>query len=213
MLKTKTASRHPNLFPEIRQRLEQGEVIILPTATTYAFVAHAYQEDAVAELSRLKRWRLPQPKAILTRLDRAAEVAVLNETASQMMAHFPYPVTMIVRAQKTLPESITTGSKNLLVLCPDKFIYDLIGAIPFPMACAPAGISQEFRATNFRGAMQMFDGEVPFIVDGGESQYGRSGTLVDFTVEHPAILRYGPVAVDDLRPLIPSIELPSHMRK
>jgi L-threonylcarbamoyladenylate synthase len=213
MMKTQTAQRSAALFPKIRQRLERGEVIILPTATTYALVANAYNDEAVAELARLKRWRLPQPKAILTRLDRADEVAILNDKARQMISHFPYPITMIVRAQPSVPESVTTGSKNLLVLCPDQFIYDLVGAIPFPMTCAPAGISSEFRATNFRGAMQMFEGDVPLIVDGGESEYARSGTLVDFTVEHPAVLRYGPVSSDDLRPFVPDIELPSHMRK
>lgn len=38
-------------------------------------------------------------------------------------------------------------------------------------------------------------------------------TLVDFTLDRPTILKYGPVSVDDLRPILPDIELPCHLRK
>lgn len=62
-------------------------------------------------------------------------------------------------------------------------------------------------------AVKFYGDKVDFIVDGGESKHGRSSTLVDFPVEVPTIMTYGTVSLDDLRPLMPQIVLPSHMMK
>jgi tRNA threonylcarbamoyl adenosine modification protein (Sua5/YciO/YrdC/YwlC family) len=211
-MQTQIAQKSSQIILEIIQRLEAGEVIILPTATTYALVANANNPQAVSQVADLKHWRTSQPLALFTRKERAAEVMHLNRNIEMMMSHFPYPVTMIVPKKDSVLNEVTGGYQNLLVTCPDDFIYDLVAEVPFPLACGSAGRG-EARATSCKAAMQLFEGEVPLIVDGGQSKYGRSGTLIDFTTEIPAIMKYGPVSVDDLRPLLPEVELPSHMRK
>lgn len=128
------------------------------------------------------------------------------------MEHFPYPVTMILPKKDTLPEIVSAGHRDIFIACPDRFIYDLILAVPFPIACGSAGYG-DMQATNAKGASQLFDNEVPLIIDGGKGKYSRSGTLIDFTLDRPTILKYGPVSVDDLRPILPDVELPSHLRK
>jgi tRNA A37 threonylcarbamoyladenosine synthetase subunit TsaC/SUA5/YrdC len=129
-----------------------------------------------------------------------------------MMSHFPYPVTMIMSAKSTVSEAVTNGFKNVFVSCPDRFIYDLVMEMPFPMVGISAS-SMGTPVTNADLAVRFFDGKVPLIVDGGKSKYGRSGTIVDFTVEVPTIMTFGTVSVDDLRPLVPQIILASHMMK
>lgn len=197
---------------EIIQRLQAGEVIILPCDTTYALVVNAKDDSAIQKIMDLKGWNSPQPLAIFTRKEKANEVAILNADAKQMMEHFPYPVTMVVPKQKTVSEKITAGFPNILVTCPDPFIYNLIDAVPFPMACASAKIG-DFIGNSAKAAMQLFGDRVSLIVDGGKSKYGRSATMIDFTVTVPTILKYGPVSVDDIRLILPDVELPSHLRK
>ncbi|HEY9771119.1 MAG TPA: L-threonylcarbamoyladenylate synthase [Coleofasciculaceae cyanobacterium] len=200
-----------NLIPEIKSRLKAGEVIILPTDTVYALVANGKDIEAVTRLRQIKAFSSPQPLAVFTRQEKAEEVVVVNQVALQMMNHFPYPVTMIMRAKSTLSEAVTNKFKNVFVTCPDRFIYDLIMEIPFAIvgAASFAGI----QVTNADLASKFFGDKVSLIVDGGKSKHGRSRTLVDFTVEVPTIMTYGTVSVDDLRPLIPQIVLPSHMMK
>jgi L-threonylcarbamoyladenylate synthase len=209
---TQISPKSSHLIPEIIQRLEAGEVFILPAATTYALVANANNPQAVSQIARLKRWKTSNPLAIFTRQEKAEEIMHLNRNIEIMMSHFPYPVTMIVPKKNSVLQEVTGGYQNLLVTCPDAFIYDLVGASPFPIACGSAGRG-EAKATSCQAAMQLFEGEVPLIVDGGKSKYGRSATLIDFTTKIPTIMKYGPVSVDDLRPLLPEVELPSHMRK
>lgn len=212
-MQTKIAKRDSNLIPEIAQRLQAGEVIILPTDTVYAFVADAYNLDAVNRLKKLKKLNHPQPMALFSRQETANQVVVVNNAAARMMKHFPYPVTMIMQAKNTLPETVTNGFKNVFVTCPDSFIYDLIAGVSNPMVCASVTVSTSVKATNFDMAVRFFDEKVSLIVDGGKSKYGQSSTLVDFTVEVPTILTFGTVSVDDLRPIIPEIVLPSHLMK
>jgi tRNA threonylcarbamoyl adenosine modification protein (Sua5/YciO/YrdC/YwlC family) len=201
-----------SLVPEIEKRLKAGEVIILPTDTVYALVANGYDREAVTRLRQIKAFPCPQPLAIFTRKEKAEEVVVVNRAALQMMNHFPYPVTMIMPAKANLAAEITGGFKNVFVSCPDRFIYDLVMEIPFPIVGTSAGFG-DVKVTNADIAVRLFGDKVSFIVDGGTSKHGRSGTVVDFTLEIPTIMTFGTVSVDDLRPLVPGIVLPSHMMK
>jgi tRNA threonylcarbamoyl adenosine modification protein (Sua5/YciO/YrdC/YwlC family) len=210
---TKIAKKNLNLVNEITRHLKDGEIIILPTDTVYAFVGNAFDTDAVAKISSLKHWGHPQPMTIFTRKEKASEVVVLNRQAELMMSYFPYPVTMILPAKKSLPPQVTNGFKNVFVACPDRFIYDLVDALPFPMVCATVSVGDGIKVSDFNTVVQFYGDKVPFIVDGGRSKHGRSGTLVDFTLEIPTIMNFGTVSVDDLRPMIPEIILPSHLMK
>ena len=211
-MNSQVAKINRNLIPEIESRLKAGEVIILPTDTVYALVANGEDTEAVTRLRQIKAFSSPQPLGVFTRKEKAEQVVEVDRVALQMMNHFPYPVTMIMRAKPTLSEAVTNGFKNVFVTCPDQFIYDLVMEIPFPIVGTSAAFAG-IQATNADLAVKFFGDKVGLIVDGGTSKHGRSGTLIDFTVEVPTIMTYGTVSVDDLRPLIPQIVLPSHMMK
>jgi tRNA threonylcarbamoyl adenosine modification protein (Sua5/YciO/YrdC/YwlC family) len=201
-----------NIVPTLIDYLERDEVVLLPMDTVYTLVVNGLRPKAIAKLRQIKQFGQDQPLGILTRGDKAEEVAILNDSAKRMMSHFPYPVTMIVKAQPQLDPEITQGFSNIFVSCPDRFIYDLVGAIPFPLVSATAKVGGE-PIVSFEAAKRYFTGIIPLIVDGGRSRYGRRGTLIDFTLEYPTIMNFGPISVDDLRPLLPEIILPSHLMK
>ncbi|BCX12515.1 MAG: hypothetical protein KatS3mg067_1453 [Thermosynechococcus sp.] len=203
---------NPSSFATIHHELQQDQVVILPMATVYSLVANGTSPRAIAQLRHLKHFGTEQPLAILTRGDRAAEVAELSKDAKTMVEHFPYPVTMIVKGKPHLDPQIMQGFDCVYLACPDQFIYDLVGTLPFFLVAATAKVGTEL-IVNFEDAQKYYGEQVPLIVDGGRCRYGRRGTLVDFTLELPTIMNFGPVSVDDLRPLLPNIILPSHLMK
>jgi tRNA threonylcarbamoyl adenosine modification protein (Sua5/YciO/YrdC/YwlC family) len=213
MTQTTVVQKSHNLIPEIIQRLDAGEIIILHTDTTYALIANGYRTEAIEEIFSLKQGTTPQPMALLTRQDRAEEFFIVDYYFKQFLEHFPYPVTLIVEPNENLPPVVANGFKNIFAVCPDQFTYDLVGEAPFPIAATAASFFGGIKATTVETALRFFDGKVPYAVDGGTSQYGRSGTLIDLTVARPAMLTYGPVSYHDVIELIPDLELPSHMRK
>ncbi|BAY51915.1 hypothetical protein NIES2134_104880 [Thermostichus vulcanus NIES-2134] len=202
----------PSSFSAIHHELQQDQVVILPMATVYSFVVNGTSPKAIAHLRHLKHFSTEQPLAILTRGDRAAEVAELSKDAKTMVEHFPYPVTMIVKGKPHLDPQIMQGFDCVYLACPDQFIYDLVGTLPFFLVAATVKVGTEL-IVNFEDAQKYYGEQVPLIVDGGRCRYGRRGTLVDFTLEFPTIMNFGPVSVDDLRPLLPNIILPSHLMK
>ncbi|WP_228014898.1 L-threonylcarbamoyladenylate synthase [Synechocystis salina] len=128
------------------------------------------------------------------------------------MGLFPLPITLIVEALPHLDPCITQGFRNLFIACPDAFVFDLVGAMLFPLVCATAKVGGE-PVTSFEAASRYFAGQVPLIGDGGRCHYARRGTLIDCTLPLPTIMNFGPISFDDLRPLIPEIILPSHLMK
>ncbi|MDR9404071.1 MAG: L-threonylcarbamoyladenylate synthase [Halothece sp. Uz-M2-17] len=213
MTQTTVVEKSPQLIPEIITRLEQGEVIILHTDTTYALIANGEDTAAVERIFSLKQGTSAQPLALFTREDRAEEFFVVNTYFQQFLKYFPYPVTLIVQPNQNLPAAVANGFKNIFAVCPDQFVYDLIGAADFPIAATSASFFGGVKAITLDMALRFFEGKVPYAVDGGTSQYGRSGTLIDLTVARPAMLTYGPVSYHDIIEFIPNLELPSHMRK
>ncbi|ACK70976.1 SUA5/yciO/yrdC domain protein [Gloeothece citriformis PCC 7424] len=208
-----TAQRSINLVREIEDFLEAGEVIILPTDISYILVAHAFKPRAIAKIAQLKGWNSPQPLILLTNRKKVEEFGVVSPASGKLIDHFPYPITLIIPKKKSIPDSITAQHSSLFIACPDQFIYDLVDQISFPMVCTTAGFSADYKARRYRTAIQLFEGQVPLIVDGGDCKYDSKGTLIDCTLETPTILNFGTVSVDDLREILPEIELPSHLRK
>lgn len=213
MSETTVVKKNTNLFPEIIDRLDSGEAIILHTDTTYALIANAYKEETIHYIFDIKKGTTPQPMALLTREDHAPEFFNVDHYFKQFLSHFPYPVTLIVQPNENVPAAVSNGFKNIFAVCPDQFIYDLIGEAPFPIAATAASFFGGTRATTVELALRFFDGKVPYAVDGGKSKYEGSGTLIDLTVARPAMLTYGPVSYHDVIKLVPDLELPSHMRK
>jgi L-threonylcarbamoyladenylate synthase len=74
-MQTKTAKRNREIIPEIIRQLEAGEVIIIPTETTYALVAHAFNREALMKISRLKYGDAPQPLGLFTRKERVIKIS------------------------------------------------------------------------------------------------------------------------------------------
>jgi len=213
MSETTVVKKSSDLIPEIIKRLDTGEVIILHTDTTYALIAKAHDTDAVNHIFDIKNATSQQPLALLTRKDKAEEWFVVDNYFKQFLEHFPYPVTLIVEPNEHVPSAVRNGFKNIFAVCPDQYIYDLVGEAPFPIAATSASYFGASKATTIDLALYFFDGQVSYAVDGGKSQYGRSGTLIDLTVAKPAMLTYGPVSYHDVIKIVPDLELPSHMRK
>ncbi len=213
MTLTKTRSPSTDLLDAVRQHLETGEVVILPTPVSYILVANARKPQAIARIHELKRWNPPQPLALLTNRQKVGEFAEVSADCTKLLDRFPYPITLIVPSKNKLPESVTAGYKTLFIACPDRLTYDLVEYCPFPMVCTPAGFGADYKARGYESAVQLFGDRVSLIVDGGKCQYEMRATLIDCSLPIPTIMNFGAVSVDDLRPIVPNIELPSHLRK
>lgn len=202
-----------NVIPRIIDYLERGEIVILHTDMVYLLLANALIPSSANKIHELKGWNPRKPLTLLSNQNKIAEYAILNQDAKILVSKFPYPISIIIPHRQNLPEVVTAGHNTIFVACPDDFIYDLVTKSSFPIVAGTASLGGELRANNANTAKDFFGHEISLIIDGGKSKYGIRTTLIDCHLPLPTILNYGLISYDDLRPILPHIELPSHLRK
>jgi|GEM_PF-1630236 len=211
---SKIAQELLNLVPKIQQYLAAGEVVILPTEMMYILVANAWQPQAITKIYQLKKWKpLQQPLTLLTNEQKVHEFGIISPDTQLLLRQFPYPITLIIPHKGNLTDTITAGHKTIFITCPDDFINLLVEKLPFPLVSATANLGADYKAKSFKTAVDFFGEQVPLIVDGGKCKHDNRTTLIDCSLATPTILNFGVMSFDDLRQILPTIELPSHLRK
>ena len=180
--------------------LRRGELVALPTDTVYGLAANVWDAGAVSRLFAVKgRDPLKSVAVLLAGWDRLLEVAdAPPEAVRRLMTRFwPGPLTLVVKRLSTLPSELSpTDSIGLRV--PDHpFTLKLLGEVG-PLAVTSAnrsGFPDSRTAAEVFGALS---GRIELIIDGGPTPSGVPSTVVDCTVDPPALLRTGPISMQEI---------------
>lgn len=187
----------PQTVDRAAQLLLDGQLVVFPTDTVYGVGVHAFQENAIAALFRVKD--RPLDKGIPILLADAADVDKVSQSvppvAAELMQRFwPGPLTLIVPRHSRLPDDIAPGG-NIAVRVPKNDIARaIIAAAGGAVATSSANRSGEAPARNAQEALRALSGLVAAVVDGGPASHGTPSTIVDCTVEPPEVVRVGALA-------------------
>jgi len=177
------------------QLLREGEVIGVPTETVYGLAARADDSGAVDRIYELKG--RPREKK-LTRLipDPSAwrgHVSDLPATAAALADRFwPGPLTLVVPGK---------GGGTVGLRCPDMDVTRRVLRLAEVAVVAPsANLSGEPPAVTASEVLDVFEGRIPAVVDGGRARMEVSSTVVQVDADGSlAILRRGAVSEDEVR--------------
>ncbi len=183
------------------QVLRTGGLVAFPTDTVYGVGALAFDERAVQSIYDAKD--RPDDKAIPILLGDAADlpqVALdLNETADRLAeAFWPGPLTIVVRKQPALPRAVS-ATDTVGVRVPDHELARRLLISAGPMAVTSANRSGQPSPNTAAGVLEQLGGRIGLILDGGTTPGGVPSTVVDCTQSEPAILREGPVTLENIR--------------
>ncbi|MBQ9417178.1 MAG: threonylcarbamoyl-AMP synthase [Bacteroidales bacterium] len=112
---------NPNPNPREVQRiaaaLHEGQIIILPTDTLYAFACGLDHKQAADEIARLKGFRLKQAKYSLlcASLSQAAEYhrPIDRDTFALLKQALPGPYTFIMEASSNVPRACQNANHTI----------------------------------------------------------------------------------------------------
>ncbi len=181
--------------------IRAGKVIAIPTDTVYGLAADPFQPAAVREVFRLKG--RPENKPILLLVNSLQQVellaARLPKAFHSLAARFwPGPLTLILPAAPSVPDSITAGAGTVAVRLPGSMLVrELIGAAHVPLTGTSANRSGRPPSRSAAEVKQQFPSGLPLILDGGPAPSGLPSTLVDLTGE-PRIVREGAIPAMDV---------------
>ncbi|HEX7133338.1 MAG TPA: L-threonylcarbamoyladenylate synthase [Iamia sp.] len=174
--------------------LEAGEPVVLPTDTVYGLAALPSVPGATARLYALKDRRPDVALAVLVADAGALQdlaTAVDGPTAALVDAHWPGPLTVVVRRHPDLAGWDLGGDPGTIgVRCPDHPLVRAVAARTGPIATTSANRHGQPTPATAAEAAASLTGPVAVVADGG-TLAGVASTVVDLTVEPRRILRQG----------------------
>ena len=195
------------MMEKIKQELEKGGAVVLPTETVYGLFAKALNEKAVDYVYQLKR--RPRDKAL--NLNVAHLDDILNFSKNQppylqklVDSFLPGPLTIILEANDKVPYWVNSDLTTVGFRMPNHPVtLELIREFG-PLIGPSANISGCESGVNFKRILENFDREVLGIED-DTFLTGQDSTILDLSSDKVKILRQGSISREDILAKIPEI--------
>lgn len=192
------------------QAVGAGRLVVLPTDTVYGLGCDAFTPDAVAALLAAKgRGRdMPVPVLIGTMRTFDGIAARIPDSARELAdAFWPGALTIVCHQQPSLSWDLGDAAQTVAVRMPlHPLALDLL-KVTGPMAVSSANRSGMPPATNMEDARKQLGESVEVYLDGGSTYDSVPSTIVDVTGARPRVLRAGHISVEDLRSVVPDLEV------
>ena len=189
----------------------EGGLVVLPTDTVYGIGADAFTPSAVSALLAAKGRGRSMPPPVLVGSVRAA--AALTESlgafGQDLIDEFwPGPLTLVFRATPTLNWDLGDTLGTVAVRMPLHPVALQLLRRTGPMAVSSANRHGSPPATTVGEAQEQLGTGVSVYLDGGPCADNVPSTILDLTGTVPRMLRAGTISVDQLRKVVPVIDLP-----
>jgi len=191
--------------------LEKGGIVAVPTETVYGLAASAYSDTAIKKVFEAKGRPQDNPLIVhISNMEMLTEVAVNIPEKAYLCAEkfWPGPFTMVLPKSDKIAKSVSGGLDTVAVRMPsEKSIRDIIDCANLPLAAPSANISGAPSPTTYNHVVADLDGKIDGIVMGKECEVGVESTVVSLLGEHPRLLRPGAVTLEQLKEVLPDIEV------
>ncbi|MGD0354729.1 MAG: L-threonylcarbamoyladenylate synthase [Dehalococcoidia bacterium] len=199
----------PALLDQVNQAvavLRGGGIIAYPTDTVYGLGADIYNDEAVARVFHIKERPLNQPLPVLIADSRQVELLtgdLSRATQLLMKKYWPGGLTIIVNKSSDFNSLVLAGGAKIGIRMPDHDITRaVIRELGRPIVGTSANLHDRPAALTASEVIDQLGNRVDFILNGGRCPGGKESTVIDLTIEPPAILRRGMIAEKEIMALI-----------
>ena len=186
--------------------IKTGGLAAFPTETVYGLGANALDAKAVGKIYEAKG--RPSDNPMIVHIGRASDIGQLTPKLSPLVVSlidnfWPGPLTLVVEKKPEVPDTTTGGLATVAVRMPDdSAALALICEAGCPIAAPSANISGSPSPTKPIHVIQDLGGKIDAIIVGGDCRVGIESTVLDVTVDPPAILRPGIITAEDIKAVI-----------
>ncbi len=187
------------LLKQAAALLAQGEVLAVPTDSSYSLVCRLDDRDAVDKMRRIRQIDEKQHLALLCRdLGELANYAKVDNRQYRLLkAATPGPYTFLLEATKEVPRRVSHPQRKTIGLrVPDhKVLIELLGLHGEPLLATTLIPPGETEAMNDAQAIrERFEKPLGGVIDAGAC-FSQPTTVVDLTPmgegEDPVVIRQG----------------------
>ncbi|MGW0708885.1 L-threonylcarbamoyladenylate synthase [Streptomyces sp. NPDC002643] len=195
---------------EAASAVRRGELVVLPTDTVYGIGADAFTSEAVADLLEAKgRGRnMPTPVLIGSPNTLHGLVTDFSEMAWELVdAFWPGALTLVAKHQPSLQWDLGDSRGTVAVRMPlHPVAIELLTEVG-PMAVSSANLTGHPAPENCDAAEAMLGDSVSVYLDGGPTPGNVPSSIVDVTGKVPVLLRAGALSAEELRKVVPDLEV------
>jgi L-threonylcarbamoyladenylate synthase len=202
LLPVDSAHPDPRVLDHTAEMVLRGGVIAFPTDTLYGLGCSLFDVAAVELIARLKR--RPAGMAVISLIPEADQAWGLAQEVTPIAdrvirAHWPGPVSIIMRASAIVPARVQGAGGTVALRCPnDTLSLALLGRIGGPVVSSSANLSGQRPAETAQEVLEYFGNQLDLVLDGGPRRGGVPSTLVDLTGSRAKLIRRGAVDVTGL---------------
>tara|TARA_B100000315_G_scaffold260627_1_gene323520 strand:+ start:2982 stop:3926 length:945 start_codon:yes stop_codon:yes gene_type:complete len=187
--------------------LQTGELVAFPTETVYGLGADATNDKAVAGIYEAKSRPSFNPLIVhFSDVDAVKAEVRWHDLAEKLATEFwPGALTLILPRSETCHLSllVSAGLETVAVRVPTHAVaHALIKAVARPIAAPSANTSGKISPTTAAHIDTSLSGKVAGILDGGTCSIGLESTVIDLSVDAPALLRPGGITVEEIEAVI-----------
>jgi L-threonylcarbamoyladenylate synthase len=203
----------PRNLARLAHALQRGELVAVPTETVYGLAGDALSETACRRIFRAKGRPTNDPLIVhihsLRQLDGLAERNDAVENIAR--AFWPGPLTIILPKKAAVPNLVTSGRPSVAIRMPKHPLFRaLLRACGRPLAAPSANPFGYISPTTAQHVRDSLGRKIAHILDGGEADIGVESTILDLRdPRHPAILRPGAIAREDLERVL-GVKIQTH---
>ena len=193
-------SVHPDnpqtrLLKQAVQLLNQGQVLAVPTDSSYALVCHVDDKSAADQLRRIRGVDDKHHLTLLCRdLSELANYARVDNRQFRLIKQAtPGPFTFILEATKEVPRRLSHPQRKTLGLrVPDhKVLQDLLELHGAPLIAATLILPGETDPLNDPEEIrEQLEHQIGAVIDAGACALAPT-TVVDMSQDEPVLLRHG----------------------
>lgn len=191
-------------------KLNEGELVALPTETVYGLGANALDQDAVAKVFEAKE--RPSFDPLIVHIGRNEQIhdvcdlsPELDEVVQALMKEFwPGPLTLVLPKKEIISDLVTSGQPTVAVRISEHPVMRAVCCeLDKPIAAPSANRFGRISPTSATAVEKELGGRIPLIIDGGACHAGIESTIIRVEVGDARpqfhLLRSGPIAKEELQ--------------
>jgi len=188
----------------IKQKLEAGEVVGIPTETVYGLAANIFDEQAIEKIFSTKKRPNTNPLIVHVKSMEQAKSLVLNfpPKADRLATYFwPGPLTLVLPKNDKISNKISSNQSTVAIRIPNHTsTLQLLDILDFPIAAPSANPYNRISPTRSSHVEQYFP-QIS-ILEGGECQSGIESTILSFEGDEVVLLRHGSISIEEIEAIV-----------
>jgi tRNA threonylcarbamoyl adenosine modification protein (Sua5/YciO/YrdC/YwlC family) len=197
---------------EAAAAVRRRELVVLPTDTVYGVGADAFSREAVHDLldAKGRGRKMPSPVLVGSPNTLHGLVTDFSELAWELVdAFWPGALTLVARHQPSLTWDLGETRGTVAVRMPlHPVAIELLTEFG-PMAVSSANLTGRPSPQTCDAAQEMLGDAVSVYLDGGPTPDAVPSSIVDVTGKVPVLLRAGALSAEELRKVVPDLEVGS----